>query len=204
MSLGERLAVLGRARRIIRSVNLPAKLRSEEILERTEERFARISTIQQVDYKALLQKLNAVAASRSFSLLTVREMQLAASCLFDGDSPVADDGPLLDQFLDALRSLKSRTAFRRLIHCYCNHFDPNNPAIIKIGAFLTQSISDAQLRSEWRQRHRDYRLFDPSQAPEHLARLTVDTMEPWTALAKAGLRGPLIATALAVLSEPRP
>jgi hypothetical protein len=137
-------------------------------------------------------------ASASFSLLTSREMRLAASCLFDGERPIASNKNLLDQFLDALRSTQSRIAIKRLIHSYCVHFDPKHAGIVRISTFLRESINSTQSSSEWPERHRHYMIFDPSEAPKQLARLTTQSANPRDALTKAGLKGQLLASGLSV------
>jgi hypothetical protein len=129
--------------------------------------------------------------------LTLREMRLAASCLFDGEQGrLADDEPFLGQYLDALRSIRSRIAIKRLIHCYCVHFNPAHQGIQRIGAFLREAISTIEGRWEWPERHRRHMLFDPVQAPQRLARLTIDSRNPREELQKIGLSGQLLVSGL--------
>jgi hypothetical protein len=125
-------------------------------------------------------------------------MRLTASCLFDGEQPIACEKSLLDQFLDALRSIQSSIAIKRLIHSYCANFDPKHAGIVRIGAFLRESVNSIQSYSGWPERHRQYMIFDPSEAPEQLAKLTTQSANPRSALAKAGLGGQLLAGGLSV------
>jgi hypothetical protein len=197
MSLSERLDELRRAGAIIRLPRLPRKLMIEQSFDRVSARFEHLRPIAQVDYDALVAKLRSVANSRSLSTLTLREMRLAASCLFDGEQKrLADDEPFLDQYLDALRSIRSRIAIKRLIHCYCVHFNPRHRGIQRIGAFLREAISSIEGRWEWPERHRRHMLFDPAQAPQQLARLTIDSKSPREELQKIGLSGQLLVSGL--------
>jgi len=198
MTLSERIGELVRTRTIIRPVRLPRALAIEKSFEQIDEKYARPSLINGTDHQALLIKLQAVAKVGSFSKLTLREMRLAASCLFDGEQPIANDLKLLDQFLDALRSIHSRMAIKRLIHSYCIKFDPNHAGIVRIGAFLREAVPNIQAQWDWPERERQYMIFDPSQAPGQLARLTLDSETPLSALANAGLRGNLLGGGLSV------
>jgi hypothetical protein len=97
MSLSERLDELRRAGAIIRLPRLPRKLMIEQSFDRVSARFEHLRPIAQVDYDALVAKLRSVANSRSLSTLTLREMRLAASCLFDGEQKrLADDLSLIN------------------------------------------------------------------------------------------------------------
>jgi hypothetical protein len=125
-------------------------------------------------------------------------MRLAASCLFDGEHPIATDQGLLDQFLGALRSIQSRIAIKRLIHCYCMNFDPEHAGILRIAAFLRESVISVRSQWEWPERHRQYMVFNPLHAPGQLARLTIQSVDPRGELVKSGLGGQLLAGGLAV------
>jgi hypothetical protein len=198
MSLSERLEDLRHARAIIRRLpRVPQKLLVERSFDRISARFERLKPITQVDYDALVEKLRYAAKSRSISGLSLREMRLAASCLFDGEQRrLADDDVLLDQYLDALRSIGSRIAIKRLIHCYCVHFNPRHRGIQRIGAFLREAISSIEGRWEWRERQRSQMLFDPAQAPQRLTLLTIDSKNPREELEKVGLTGQLLVSGL--------
>ena len=196
MSLSDRVEELKRARTIVRLPRLPEKLLIEQSYDRVNEKYDQVSPINKVDYDALLTKLRAVARSRSIASLTIREMRLTASCLFDGEHHLADDQSFLDQFLDALRSIRSRAAIKRLIHSYFVHFDPNHRGIQRIAIFLRESIASIEGRWEWPERHRQFRIFDPAQAPEQLAGLTIKSINPRRELDKVGLSGQLSTSGL--------
>jgi hypothetical protein len=198
MTLGERIEELLRTRRIVPPVNLPQKLALEKSFELIDEKYGHPGGIHASDYQSLLIKLQAVARVGSFSTLSLREMRLAAGCLFDGQQPIANDERLLDQFLDSLRSIQSRLAIKRLIHSYCTNFDPNHAGIVRIGAFLRESVPTIRAQWEWPQRHRQYMIFDASRAPHELAKLTIDSVDPRRVLANVGLRGHLLAGGLSV------
>ena len=198
MSLAERLAELRRARAVIRPLHLPSKSMTEQSLDRASARFESCRPINQVDYKTLISKLRSVASSKSsLSQLTLREMRLAGSCLFDGERCLADNDNFLDQYLDALRSLRSRMATKRLINAYCLHFDPKNRGIQRIGAFLREAITNVRGRWEWVERSRQYMLFEPRQAAQQLANLTLGSTSPRAELERCGLTGQLLTGGLA-------
>jgi hypothetical protein len=168
----------------------------EQCYDRISERSQVIRPINKIDHDTLLKKLNAAASARQMMNLTVRDMKLASSCLFEGEKPLADNQPFLEQYLDALRSIRSRGAVKRLIHGYCDHFDPDHKGIQRIGAFLRESISGLSGRWDWPERHKRYKLFDPGQAPRQLAELTIDSLNPRGELEKVGLSGQLLRSGL--------
>src|SRR6266540_2875151 len=196
MSLSERVAELKRMRTIVRSPRLPHRLKIEQTFDRINQKHDQIKPVSKVDYDALIAKLRSVGRSKSVSSLTFREMILSASCLFDGEERLVDDQYFLDQFLDALRSIRSRIAIKRLIHCYCINFDPNHRGIQRIASFLRESVSSVEGRWEWPERHRRYRIFDPAQAPRELARVTINSNNPRKELEKVGLSGQLSVSGL--------
>lgn len=198
MNLSKRLNELRGLRTLVRRPRLPLSLRIERSYDRICKKYDQISPVRYVDYDALLTKLRLVAKSRAMSTLSQREMRLAGSCLFDGDKKLADDYNFLSQFLGALRSIRSRVAIRRLIHAYCIHFDPKHPGIRQIGIFLREAISTVppSPRWVWPERHRQFGLFDPTQAPERLAALTIDSPDPRKKLEEIGLSGQLVVSGL--------
>lgn len=198
MNLRERLNELKRVRTIVRKPRLPGSLKIERSYDRVCKKYDQVSSVRSVDYDALLAKLQLVAKSRAMSTLSQREMRLAASCLFDGEKKLADDHDFLGQFLGALRSIRSRSAVRRLIYAYCVHFDPRHPGIRQIGLFLREAISTvpSSPRWVWPERHRQFGLFDPAQAPDQLAGLTIDSPDPRKELEEVGLSGPLMVSGL--------
>jgi hypothetical protein len=170
----------------------------EQSLDRASSRFESCRPINQVDYNALVSKLRLVAGGKSsLSQLSLREMRLAGSCLFDGERCLAQNDNFLNQYLDALRSLRSRMAIKRLIHAYCLHFDPKSRGIQRIGAFLREAISNVRGRWEWAERSREYMLFEPRQAAQQLANLTFGSTSPRAELERCGLTGQLLTGGLA-------
>lgn len=198
MSLREIVNELNRSRKIIRPPQLPARLKIEKSYNQVTAKYDQVSFVKIVDYHALLTKLNAVANSGSIKDLTYREMRLAASCLFDGHPRLADNKLFLDLFLDALRSLRSRLAIKRLIYSYCLHFNPTDRGIQRIGEFLREAILHIEGHWDWPERHRKYRFFDPVQAPQQLASLTAESTNPRKELERIGLGGQLLASGLSV------
>jgi hypothetical protein len=200
MSLSERVKDLVGVRTIIRRPRLPTNPRIEESLARTIARYDRLIVVDKIEYDPLIKKLHAGA---SVSNLTLREVRLTATCLFEGERRLIDDSRFLTQYLGALRSLRSRIAIRRLIGTYISHFDLKHPGIRELGNFLTEAISLIDCRWDWPQRHRQFKIFDPDEAASHLLRLTTHGDNPRLELAKVGLVGPLAVGKLAahVFSE---
>lgn len=196
MSLRALLEDLRSSKTIIRPPRMPNRLRIDEALEKVAQRFERLSPIDPHDYNALVAKLRSISRSRKWSSLTLRDLRLAASCLFDGQHRLADDSRFLDGYLGTLRSTASRLTVKRLIHTYCMHFDTDHAGIRKIATFLAEIVGNWDW--DWSKRHIDYRLFDPKQAPRAIADLTADASDPREILSRVGLRGQLAASGLAV------
>jgi EH_Signature domain len=198
MSLSERLMELKKARMIIRRLQLPNSLNIDRSYSQVSQKHSQIASVGKVDYDALLTKLRLVAKSRAMSTLSQREMRLSASCLFDGEMRLADDHSFLAQFLDAQRSIRSRVAIRRLIHAYCSHFDPSHSGIRQISMFLREAVASipSSARWVWPEMHRQFGLFDPTQAPARLAELTIKSPNPRKKLEEIGLGGQLIVSGL--------
>jgi hypothetical protein len=194
MTLRTRIEELRGARPIIRPPQLPAKLQIEEALGRAAARHDQPSKIDKIEYEALRAKLQGGA---SVATLTSRELRLAATCLFEGQTPLVDDPAFLRQYLGALRSIRSRNAVRRLIAAYMLHFDPKRTGIREISHFLREEVFSIDSRWEWPRRHREFKLFDPDQVSSHLFRLTKDSTAPRDELARAGLVGTLSSGKLA-------
>jgi hypothetical protein len=193
VSLRERVQDLAGIRTIIRPPRLPVTARIEQSLAQVIERYDRPVKVDKVEYDVLSARLR---AGYSLSNLTLREIRLAASCLCEGESRPIDDSRFLTQYLDVLRSIRSRIAVRRLIGTYISHFDPNHPGIRQIGGFLTEAMSSLGCRWEWPERHRKFKLFDPDLVPLQLFHLTRRSDKPREELAKAGLVGSLSASNL--------
>ncbi len=196
MRLSERVEELRGTRTIVRLLRLPARLEIEKCYDRISNRSHETRAISKLDHDALLVKLRAAGTARGMMGLTVRDMRLAASCLFEGEKPLAENWNFLDQYLDALRSIRSRGATKRLIHAYCIHFDPRHDGIQKIGSYLREAIVSLAGRWEWPERQRRFKLFDPTQAPRLLAALTLDSKTPRAELKKVGLSGQLLSGGL--------
>jgi hypothetical protein len=196
VTLSERLDELIRAKKPIRSPRPIQRLLIEQSYDRITKQYENINPSEGVNYDLLLAKLRTAANSHSISNLTPREMRLAASCLFDGREPFANNPSFLSQYLDALRSIRSRMAIKRLIHTYCLHFDPTHPGLRQIASFLQAAVSTIQARWKWLEVGRQYSFFDPTQAPRQLAKLTTDAAHPRTELEKVGLSGQLSAGGL--------
>ena len=96
MGLNSLLDELKRSRNPITSVRLPGRLALEKSYKRVAERYDREVSVTALDYEALLVKLRACADARSMEALSIREVRLAASCLFDHTPSLADDELLLD------------------------------------------------------------------------------------------------------------
>lgn len=196
MRLSERVQGLRGARTIVRPVRLPDGLLIEKSYDRISRQSHAIRSISKIDHDALLAKLTSVQSAREMMGLTVRDMRLAASCLFEGEKPLVDNVYFLDQYLDAVRTIRSRRATKRLIHAYCIHFDPNRKGIQRIARFLREAISSLPGRWEWPERQRRFKIFDPTQASRQLAALTLDSKTPRAELEKVGLSGQLLSSGL--------
>jgi hypothetical protein len=200
MSLSERVHELRGARSLVRKTRLPVSLKIDESYERISQRYDRVSFIRKVDYDALLTKLRTAVNTGSSSALTLRELRLAAGCLFDGDKCVADDPVFLNWFLRAMRSNCSRISVKRIVFNYLAHFDPRRPAIRTMGHFLQDAILAFEPggRWPWPALHQQHALFDPNQAPLQLAKLTLGSSDPRAKLGEAGLSGQAMAGGLSV------
>ncbi|WP_334356952.1 MULTISPECIES: EH signature domain-containing protein [unclassified Bradyrhizobium] len=199
MSLSQRVEELKGNRTIVRAPRLPARARIEKIYEQLCDRYAQVSPLDGVDYVALIERLRLAAHANDLSSLSLRDMRLSGSCLFDGDPRLADNAKFLDLYLGALRSIKSRISIRRLINTYCVHFDERHPGIHQIGAFLREMIATIPASEGWPwvERHRQYGLFSPLQASARLCEATMDSQDPRKELELAGLTGPLSSGGLA-------
>jgi hypothetical protein len=191
MSLSERINELKSLRSIVRPPRLRSTTKIERSCDELTKRYEQIGSVASFDYTALLAKLQSVAQSREISSLSLREMRLAASCLFDGDPRLAEDGKFLELYLGALRSIRSRLAIKRLIHTYCVHFDQRHPGIRQIGMFLREAVSTIPANRQWLwpKRHQSHGLFNPTQAPERLCELAMTSQNPRKELETAGLGG---------------
>jgi hypothetical protein len=196
LSLKERIDELKQTRTIVRAPRLPLTLKIQQSLDRlTRYSGVAVSSIHAIDYEAILSKLGPSPA-QALSQLTIRELRLVASCLFDTKRQLANDHEFLDKFLDSLRSIKSRIAVKRLIHTYCTHFDPNHTGIKRIGGFLTEVMLKRDWRWDWPKRHREHKIFDPAFVVQHLAGRTNDSQDPKAVLEEAGLGGQLLSSGL--------
>src|SRR5215471_16877457 len=108
MTLTARLRELKVARTIVRTPRLPPKALIEQSFDRVDAKFDQVGLVNKVDYDALMAMLGNGARASSVSNLSPREMRLAASCLFEGRRRLADDLSFLQQYLGALRSIRSR------------------------------------------------------------------------------------------------
>ena len=198
MNLRELVEQLGRSKKIIHLPQLPAELKTKRSYERVSEKYSELNFVDVIDYDAMLEKLRHAAESRTLADFTYREMRLAAGCLFDGKSRLADNTSFLNLYLEALRALRSRLAVKRLIYIYCLHFDPADPAIRRLAEFLREAIREIGGRWDWPERQKKYRIFEPTEAPQQIANLTKDSTDPHKELQAVGLRGPLLAGGLAV------
>jgi hypothetical protein len=198
VSLSERISELRGLRAVVRVPRLPDVAKIERSYEEVCRRYEQVSQIDKVDYAALIAKLQSVAKSRDISSLSLREMRLSASCLFDGEQRLADDARFLDVYLGALRSIRSRVAIKRLIHTYCTHFDEKHAGIRQIGTFLREAITNVPSNRQWLwpKRHQRYGLFNPMQAPSRLCEAALATATPRQELESAGLGGSLLSSGL--------
>jgi hypothetical protein len=191
VSLGERLEELKRTQLIVRPPNLPGQPRMEKSFAVVEARFAGGQIVSKIDFEQLRNRLLALSKTGSLANLSLREMRLAASSLFEGNERLADDYSLLEKYLDALRPVRSRMILKRLIHAYCVHFDPSHSGIQRLGAFLAEQVSALDEKWEWSERQHRYNIFTPSLAPQELAKATIESTDPRVDLARAGLSGQL-------------
>jgi hypothetical protein len=166
MSLAERLDELKRTQLIVRPPDLPRRTRMEQSFQLVESRFAGGQIVNKIDFERLRGRLLALAKTGSLANLSLRELRLAASCLFEGTERLADDYDLLEKYFDALRSVRSRMILKRLIHAYCIHFDPSHGGIQRLGAFLGAEASALDEKWNWSEMHYMYNIFTPSLAPQ--------------------------------------
>jgi hypothetical protein len=198
MSLSERIGELKALRVIVRAPRLPERTKIERIYDELCIRYEEISRIDKVDYAALLGKLRSAARVRDLSSLSLRDMRLSASCLFEGETKLADDQRFLELYLGALRSIRSRLAIKRLIHAYCAHFDEKHSGIRQIGMFLREMITTIPTNGQWLwpERHQRYGLFNPMQVSARLCDAAMKTPNPREEIESAGLSGPLLSGGL--------
>ncbi|WFU42743.1 EH signature domain-containing protein [Bradyrhizobium sp. CB82] len=198
MSLSERVEELKALRTLVRAPRLPDRPRVERIYDDLCKRYEEIRRLDKVDYAVLLEKLRSAARAGDLSSLSLRDMRLSASCLFDGEAKLADDPRFLELYLGALRSIRSRLAIKRLIHAYCAHFDEKHPGIRQIGMFLREIITTIPTNGQWLwpERHQLYGLFNPMQVSARLCDAIMKTSNPRKEMELAGLSGPLLSGGL--------
>lgn len=194
MSLAERLRDLRSSRAIISKQRIPTVLKIEQALLQLNQKYDHIGPTSNIDYNALILKLRSLSRSGLLSNLSPREVRLTASCLFEGQPALASDIHFLDHFLNIVRSINSRIAVKRLIHTYCLHFDHTHPGILRIGDFLQEAISANADRSnwDWPSRHAQYKIFEATAAPDHIAKLVANSPSPRADLEKIELKGQLL------------
>jgi hypothetical protein len=191
VSLTERLEELKRTQSIVRPLNLPRQPRMEKSFEIVEARFAGGQIVSKIDFEQLRNRLLSLSKTGSLANLSLREMRLTASSLFEGNERLADDYGLLEKYFDALRSVRSRMILKRLIHAYFVHFDPSHGGIQRLGAFLGAQVSALDEEWNWSEMHYRYNIFTPSLAPPELAKAAIESTDPRADLARAGLSGQL-------------
>jgi hypothetical protein len=196
VSLLERLEELRRTKSIVPPPNLPRRPRTEEALERLEARFALGQKVEKVDFDQLRDRIKSLHQANSLSRLSLRELRLTASCLFDGPVKLADDTNFLEQYFAVLNRTQSRMILKRLILSYCVHFNRSHVGTRYLGAFLSQAVPAYHSHSEWAERHRVFRFFNPELAPRELASFVSEANNPKAELAAAGLTGQLWGSAL--------
>ncbi|UPK02825.1 EH signature domain-containing protein [Bradyrhizobium sp. 170] len=196
MNLAERLEELKRTKSIVRQPKLRRHSLMEKSFELIDTRYARVQAVNPADFEHLYLKLRSLSEEGALADLSLREMRLTASSLFEGNERLAEDQKFLEQYFDAIRPIRSRMILKRLIHSYCVHFDPAHPGIRHIGAFLAEAVSAHDDQWEWNERHRIYKFFTSERAPQELAQSVIDSVTPRVDLAKAGLRGQLWGTGL--------
>lgn len=197
MRLQERLGQLRGARRILRLPRALTKLHIDGAYERAGEKYKESRTISEVDYDALIARLRSATLSRTVESLQPRDLRYAANCLFDPRYSMARDREFIEQYLGALRLLRSRMAIRRLIYNYCRYFDPGDSTIARVGEFLEEEVSKAETHRVWSERQRLVGLFCPHRAPREIAEHTFASLSPHEMLSQFGLTGPLAVEGLA-------
>jgi hypothetical protein len=168
----------------------------EKSFDIVEARFGRGQLVSKVDFEQLRIRVLSLSKTGSLRNLSLREMRLAASSLFEGSERLADDYDLLEKYFAALRSVRSRMILKRLIHAYCVHFDPSHGGIQRLGAFLGAQVSALDEGWSWSEMHYRYNIFTPSLAPQALAKAAIESKDPRADLARAGLSGQLFGAGL--------
>jgi hypothetical protein len=198
MSLSERLQELKSSRAIIIKQRVPARLKMEQSLLRLIEKYDQIGPTSKIDYEGLISELRSLYLTGRLRSLHPRQIRLAASCLFEGKTALADDGEFLDQFLNVVQAINSRITLKRLIHTYCLHFDAGNPGIRRVGDFIRETLTfnASPVNSNWQNKFSQHNIFDASTAPDRLAELCISSPNPRTVLEQIGLKGQLLVSGL--------
>ena len=118
-----------------------------------------------VDLDKLVRKAMSRGIARAGSSghgFTLRELRLLAWALWRrvDEKRIAEDAPLLAQYLRTIVSLKKRSHFRALASSYLWHFAPGLPGISTVAKTLQKFLDVAP--SKWRERQRRWDVFGPN------------------------------------------
>lgn len=151
-----------------------------------------------VNYKALVRKVRTrgIFPSNGEGGFTLRELRHLAWALWvrvDG-SCVAENAPLLAQYLRTVAAQKKRSHFRALASSYLWNFAPDGPGVSAVAKTLRKLLEIAP--PKWGERHRRWGVFADSGAARTIARhfmsAGTDGQAMGDAVKRVGLDGMLV------------
>jgi hypothetical protein len=124
-----------------------------------------------------------------------RDWRRVPWCLWLKERPLVRDGAVREAYLSWLRLQGRRRAYAALIAAYLRNFDSDDPAVAEIGRTLAEAVK--RFDWPWPDRHREYRLFAPPEAPARISSFVLDSeMSVEEALAASGLSSELACVGL--------
>jgi hypothetical protein len=188
MGLKDALDEIG-AGQAIRAKILPRTPKIAKVAAILEERMSRLAEPLPFDLDALQAKLLRVADTGDWAPISERDLRNTCFCLWRTTPPLAGDLRFLERYFGALRSAASRIATKFLIRTYFMHFDPSAPGLREVAQYLGETV--AAWPWDWAAHHRNYRLFDPLEAPRRIADAALAHGRPRKFLETLGLKGQL-------------
>ena len=188
MSLKDTLDQTGTAQ-ALRVRILPPTSKMAKAAAALAERMMRLSEPQPFDLDALQTKLFRVADTGDWTPISERDLRNTCFCLWRNAPPLAGDARFLKGYFGALQSVASRIATKLLVRAYFLHFDPWAPGIRDVARYLEEAVTGWSW--DWATHHRNYRLFNPEEAPRQIAEAALTDGRPRKFLETLGLKGQL-------------
>ncbi len=135
-----------------------------------------------------LMRLRTVAASGEWASLGNRDWRYGVQLLWDPADPVGEDSTIVERILGWVKERSSRSSYRLLISAYLQGFKSDRAGIRKAAQVLRSGLE--KLPVPWGDRHKQFRLFEPDEAPKFIAAAVLSrTGSVRASLADMGLSG---------------